>query len=60
MAKRKALLYTYLEDSNYEIEIEASTDLNADGFDWEKILLEPLNNQGDYPNCDNGVSWGWA
>jgi hypothetical protein len=60
MAKRKALLYTYSEDSNYEIEIEASTDLNTDGFDWEKILLEPLNDQGDYPNVDNGVSWGWA
>jgi hypothetical protein len=60
MAKRKALLYTYSEDNNYEIEIEASTDLNDDVFDWEKTLLEPLNDQGDYPNVDNGVSWGWA
>ena len=27
MAKRKALLRTYLEDRNYEIEIEESTDI---------------------------------
>lgn len=60
MAKRKALLYTYSEDNNYEIEIEESTDLTADGFDWEKELLEPLNDKGENPIIDNGVSWGWA
>jgi hypothetical protein len=60
MAKRKAALYSYSQDENYELEIEETTDLNADGFDWEEILLIPLEARGENINVSNGVGWGWV
>lgn len=60
MAKRKASLYSYSEDKNYEISIDESIDLDSDDFDWEKELLEPIEENGEHPNCENGVSWGWS
>ena len=60
MAKRKALLYSYSDDKYYEIKIDSNIDLSADNFDWENKLLEPIQENGEYPDVDNGVSWGWA
>lgn len=60
MAKRKALLFTYSDNENFEIEIDENIDLDADDFDWEKELLEPIEDNGESPNVENGVSWGWA
>lgn len=60
MAKRKALLFTYSDNENFEIEIEDNTELGADDFNWETILLKPIEENGEQLNVDNGVSWGWA
>ena len=60
MEKRKALLFTYSDNDNFEIEIDKNTGLDSDDFDWEKELLEPIEEKGDCPNVGNGVSWGWA
>lgn len=63
MAKRKALLYSYAEDKNYEIEVEENIfDVEDDEeFDWETNLLFPIEDeQGVRVNTECGVSWGWA
>jgi hypothetical protein len=60
MALRKALLFSYAENKNYPIEIEESTDLDDDNFDWETELLHAIEEGGETPNTSNGVSWAWA
>jgi len=60
MVKRKALLYSYSDDKNYEVWIDENTDINSDSFEWENILLEPIEGICEGINTENGVSWGWA
>ena len=57
--ERLAVLYSYEDDENYEVRIPASTDLDDDYFDWEEVLLKPLEDQGHEINIMLGVSWGW-
>lgn len=56
---RLALLYSYGDDENYEVEIPENTDLDDDFFDWEEILLKPIEEAGHEVNIMVGVSWGW-
>jgi hypothetical protein len=57
--ERFAVLYSYGDDENYEVKISKDTDLDDEFFDWEEVLLKPLEDQGHEINIMLGVSWGW-
>jgi hypothetical protein len=57
--ERLAVLYSYGDDENYEVKISKDTDLDDEFFDWEEVLLKPLEDQGHEINIMLGVSWGW-
>jgi hypothetical protein len=57
--RRVAILYSYWDDENYEVEIPENTDLDDEFFDWEEVLLKPLEDQGIEVGIGTGVSWGW-
>lgn len=56
---RICVLYSYWDDETYDVEIPSDTDIEDEFFDWEEILLKPIEDKGIVVGIGTGMSWWW-
>lgn len=56
---RVCVLYSHWDDETYEVEIPSNTDIEDEFFDWEEILLKPIEEKGIEVGIGIGMSWWW-
>lgn len=56
---RICVFYSYWDDETYEVEIPSNTNIEDEFFDWEEILLKPIEEKGIEVGIGTGISWWW-